>query len=137
MKLASNAATPSDATTTTIVIGSVGVTANRKPARNRVNANASTNPTTIPAPARTTPCRTTIAATLDGRRGVYIKNTSTEVLYWGFSNTSAEVCAPLAAESLAGKGDGGDIWIDVGVHQPIFIKAASGSSNTAAIGELK
>lgn len=74
---------------------------------------------------------------LNGRRGVYLKNTSVVVLYWGFSSTAANVVFPLAAESVAGKGDGGDIWIDVGDAQAIYIKAASGSTNTAAIGELK
>ena len=74
-------------------------------------------------------------STLDGRHGVYIKNTSSVVLYWGFS--SATCVCPLAAESSAGKGDGGDIWIDVGAHQQVFIKAASGTTNTAAVSELK
>lgn len=72
---------------------------------------------------------------LPGRRGVYIKNTSTVVLYWGFA--SAACVFPLSKETAAGDGTGGEIWIDVGDAQPVFIKAASGSSNTAAIGELK
>ena len=66
---------------------------------------------------------------LTGRRGVYIKNTSTVVLYWGFTDASsgAEVVFPLSKETAAGDGTGGEIWIDVGDAQAIFIKAASGS----------
>uniref|UniRef100_A0A832I8X7 Uncharacterized protein n=1 Tax=Eiseniibacteriota bacterium TaxID=2212470 RepID=A0A832I8X7_UNCEI len=72
---------------------------------------------------------------LTDRRGVYIKNTSTVVLLWGFAS---DACVfPLSKETAAGDGTGGDIWIDVGDQQPVYIKAASGSSNTAAIGELK
>jgi hypothetical protein len=72
---------------------------------------------------------------LAGRRGVYIKNTSTVVLYWGF--VSDGCVFPLSKEATAGDGAGGDIWIDVGDAQTIFIKAASGTTNTVAIGELK
>lgn len=75
------------------------------------------------------------SARLLGRRGVYIKNTSTAVLLWGY--TSGACVFPLSKETAAGDGTGGDIWIDVGDQQPVYIKAASGSSNTAAIGELK
>ena len=72
---------------------------------------------------------------LAGRRGVYIKSTSTVVLSWGFSDSTCVF--PLSKEAVAADGTGGEIWIDVGDAQAIFIKAASGSSNTAAIGELK
>ena len=72
---------------------------------------------------------------LAGRRGVFIKSTSSVVLYWGFSDSTCVF--PLAKETAAGDGTGGEIWIDVGDSQPIFIKAASGSTNTAAIAELK
>lgn len=75
------------------------------------------------------------SAKLAGRRGVYIKNTSTAVLFWGFASSACVF--PLSKETAAGDGTGGEIWIDVGDAQAIFIKAASGSSNTAAIGELK
>ena len=70
-----------------------------------------------------------------GRRGLYIKNTSDVVLKWGF--TTITCVAPLAAETAAGKGDGGEIWIDVGEAQDIFILAVSGSGKTAAIAELR
>ena len=69
------------------------------------------------------------------RRGVYIKNTTDVVLKWGFD--SATCVFPLTAESSVGKGDGGDIWIDVGDQQPLYIVAVSGSGKTAAIAELR
>jgi hypothetical protein len=75
------------------------------------------------------------ASRVKGRRGIYIKNTSTVVLYWGFSSSACVF--PLSKEASAGDGTGGEIWVDVGDTQPVFIKAASGASNTAAIGELK
>jgi|SRR5882672_1552368 len=72
---------------------------------------------------------------LHGRKGLYIKNTSDVVLLWGFSSTSCII--PLATESAPGKADGGDIWIDVGENQNVYILAISGSSKTAALAELR
>ena len=73
-------------------------------------------------------------ARVKGRRGVYIKNTSTIVQKWGFSSTTC--VHPLTAETASADGKGGDIWIDVGDNQAVFIVAVSGTP-TASVSELK
>jgi hypothetical protein len=72
---------------------------------------------------------------LSGRRGVFIKNRSDVVLKWGFSDTTCTF--PLYSESGSALGDGGEIWIDVGDKQAIWIKTVSGSNKTFSGGEIK
>lgn len=72
---------------------------------------------------------------LSGRRGVYLKNRSDVVIYWGFTDSTCVI--PLNAESSAGAGDGGEIWIDVGDNQPLWVLSASGSSKIIACAEVK
>jgi hypothetical protein len=72
------------------------------------------------------------ASRLAARRGVFIKNYSDTVMLWGFSDSSCYI--PLEAETTGG--DGGQIWVDVGDNQSVYIKTVAGSGKTAACAEV-
>jgi len=73
------------------------------------------------------------ASRLEKRRGVYLKNNSDTVMLWGFSNTTCYI--PLAA--ITSGGDGGEIWVDVGDQQAIWVQVAAGSGKELTAAEIK
>lgn len=71
---------------------------------------------------------------LSHRRGIYLQNQSAVVVKWGFSSST---CYNYLAPDSSTDGSGGQIWIDIGDNQAIYVQAASGSGNTVACCEIK